>query len=62
MNNDLIEIHGDIRTTPLFWDCECDERYIHPAGEDVCPRCEARREDQPNSRANEVITQWLAGS
>lgn len=49
------EDHGDIMTTPDFWDCECKDDYIHPHSEKKCPKCKARREDQPDSRVNEVI-------
>lgn len=41
-------------TTPLFWDCECDEHYIHPKTENYCINCGAIRKDQPDSRVDEV--------
>lgn len=36
------------------WDCECDVRYIHPNGMLWCPFCRTRRNDQPQSRLEEV--------
>ena len=52
---DFIEKQGDIILTPLFWDCECEENYIHPASEAFCYVCGAVREESPDSRAIEVL-------
>ncbi len=43
-----------IITTPDFWDCECEENYIHPTYILYCIFCGANQFDQPNSRVNEV--------
>jgi hypothetical protein len=55
----LIEAHNIGRdtfyTTSLFWDCECEEMYIHPAFQDECILCGTRREDQPDARVDEVL-------
>jgi hypothetical protein len=51
----LIEAHGGFYTTPLFWDCECEEDYIHPATQEVCLACNTRREDAPDARVDEVF-------
>ena len=48
-------VHGGFYTTSLFWDCECEEDYIHPLWDDVCPACGSGRDDAPDSRINEVI-------
>jgi hypothetical protein len=42
-------------TTPLFWDCECEEDFIHPASESGCPRCGSQRERAPDARVDEVL-------
>lgn len=43
-------------TTDEFWDCECEKDYIHSHAElDICPRCAALKDDQPDSRKAEVI-------
>ena len=39
---------------PNFWDCECDEHYIHPGKYKKCPKCGARRDEMPDSRQNEI--------
>ena len=50
---------GDIFfTTSEYWDCECDCNYIHKQTENrdgFCNECGAIEEDQPDSRANEVM-------
>ncbi len=51
----LIEDHGGFYITPLFWDCECEEGYIHPASQEACPACNTRREDGPDARLDEVF-------
>lgn len=43
-----------IQLTPHFWDCECDERYIHHHSIPYCARCETFRDAQPDSRVEEV--------
>ncbi len=57
--NPLIEKHHDkgqvFYTTPLFWDCDCEMDYIHPASEPQCYVCQAWRDEQPNARVNEVL-------
>ena len=56
----LIEPHNIGRsdafyTTSLFWDCECEENYIHSFTEETCPACGATREEAPDARVNEVF-------
>lgn len=41
-------------TTSDFWDCECEEEYIHHSGQPCCTKCGAIREDCPDSRLSEV--------
>lgn len=43
-------------TTQYFWDCECEDWYIHPMEVKACSRCGAQQEDRPNSRTNEVLS------
>lgn len=45
---------GGITLDLMFWDCECLMNYIHPNIVSKCPICGAKKEDSPNSRANEV--------
>ncbi len=59
-DHSLIEAHTIGRdtfyTSSLFWDCECDEYYIHPVYQDECLMCSARREDQPDARVDEILS------
>lgn len=48
------DVTDDCMTTPAFWDCECEENYIHPRNESWCSRCGAKRDDQPDARLNEA--------
>lgn len=38
-----------------FWDCECEENFIHYKTITRCGSCCAKKEDQPSSRVNEVL-------
>ena len=42
------------RTTDLYWDCECEDSYIHPRSEEICGSCGTKREDGPDSHVSEV--------
>jgi hypothetical protein len=37
-----------------YWDCECEENFIHLINEKVCSVCNTRQENQPNSRESEI--------
>lgn len=49
-------------TTEEYWDCECEKDYIHSRFDRKCPKCGARREDQPNARVVEVLSAGLTMS
>jgi hypothetical protein len=44
----------EVITDPGFYDCECESDYIHPKGQ-VCPRCNADEDEQPDARVAELI-------
>ena len=44
----------DVQTTDEYWDCECEEEYIHPAEQPCCTKCGAIRGDCPDSRLAEI--------
>lgn len=48
-----------IKTTEQYWDCECAENFIHAAAVNHCPRCDTYRDEQPDSRGNEVLAAGL---
>lgn len=42
-------------TNQSYWDCECDEDYIHKKTEQKsCAKCDTFHEDQPDSRQHEI--------
>ena len=46
--------NGNI-TSDHYWDCECDEDYIHYKGNTVhCNKCDRHENDMPDSRLIEV--------
>lgn len=55
----LIERHSIGRdvfyTTPLFWDCECEEDYIHDCTCEDCPACGSTQAESPDARVDEVL-------
>ncbi|MEM6320456.1 MAG: hypothetical protein AAF960_22495 [Bacteroidota bacterium] len=45
----------EIITNPNYWDCECEENFIHPKTVTECPNgCEYDEEFSPDSRENEI--------
>ena len=56
----LIEQHNSGRdifyTTPLFWDCECEEDYIRAFLDEDCPVCKVTQAESPNARVDEVLS------
>jgi len=49
-----MEISNDVATDPLYWDCECEDHYIHRKDHKECKRCGCIEEDMPDSRVAEV--------
>jgi hypothetical protein len=50
---------NDCQTTTEYWDCDCLDDYIHHRTRDMCPHCVVYRDDQPDSRINEVKEKGL---
>lgn len=46
-------------TTPEFWDCSCESRYIHPRVHNFCPTCGAERDESSDARPEEVVRMEL---
>ena len=44
----------DVITDSDYWDCECDVNYIHTLFSTKCSLCRALKEDQPESRVEEI--------
>tara|TARA_Y100000004_G_C8932530_1_gene420668 strand:+ start:385 stop:540 length:156 start_codon:yes stop_codon:yes gene_type:complete len=44
-----------IKTNENYWDCECDEDYIHEkAKKKHCDKCNSLALNQPDSRQDEI--------
>lgn len=43
-----------VETTEKYWDCDCENNYIHPKSKERCSICGADRENSPDSMACEV--------
>jgi hypothetical protein len=51
----MLEKSGDIILTSQYWDCECENNFIHPVECAICPVCNSEKDDQPDSRVNEFF-------
>ncbi|MDA8338919.1 MAG: hypothetical protein M0Z70_06425 [Nitrospiraceae bacterium] len=47
---------GDIILNLDYWDCECENNFIHPISQQRCDSCGSVQEECPSSRENEVWT------
>lgn len=43
-----------VELTDKYWDCECEQDFIHSKNCDMCIYCGALKDEQPDSRVNEV--------
>ncbi len=51
----FVEQDDVTKTDENYWDCICDEQYIHNKETSItCPRCGSICEFQPDSRVNEI--------
>lgn len=49
-----IQLLGAMELNLDYWDCECENCWIHPIAQARCETCGADQEDWPSSRENEV--------
>lgn len=52
--NARIQYIGDIVLNLDYWDCECEEKFIHSINQQRCDICGSDQEESPSSRENEV--------
>jgi hypothetical protein len=45
---------GEPRTL-LAWECRCEEHFVHPASQEVCPACNTQRDEAPNATVRETL-------
>jgi hypothetical protein len=39
---------------PEYWDCKCDDNYIHKKPRNYCPRCGASESNSSDSWSHEI--------
>lgn len=44
----------NIELSDDFWDCECEENFIHQKSVPICDICNSHQEEQPDSRLEEI--------
>jgi hypothetical protein len=45
---------------PEYWDCKCDDNYIHKKPRNYCPSCGASENNSSDSWSHEVETLYNA--
>lgn len=61
----LEEMHQNCITTPNYWECECDDKYIHEkvgATEEHCVKCDSYEEDHADARLHDVLVNLRDGA
>jgi len=46
--------HGEPRTV-LSWECRCEDRFVHPASQEVCFACNTHREAACNATVRATL-------
>lgn len=58
----LQEMHQNCITTPNYWECECDDKYIHDKDDaTMCFKCNSNEEDYPDARLHDVLVNMRDG-
>lgn len=56
--NQFMPFKRTFETTGDYWNCRCKENYVRSKGIEVCKICNTNKSTQPNSTADEVISQF----
>lgn len=59
----LEEMHQNCTTTPNYWECDCDDKYIHSKEDNdmMCFKCNSNEEDYPDARLHDVLVNMRDG-
>jgi len=49
-------------TTFEFWECNCEDKYLHHHYETECPICKSIKDESPDARLYDVIENLLSDS
>lgn len=60
----LAGMHQNCVTTPTYWECDCDDKYIHEkkgTDEEHCDICGSYEEDHADARLHDVLVNLRDG-
>ena len=58
----LEEMHLNCTTTPNYWECDCDDKYIHDKDTALmCFKCNSNEEDYADARLHDVLVNMRDG-
>lgn len=56
------ETHQNCVTTPNYWECDCEDKYLHDKDEnEMCFKCNSNEEDQADARLHDVLHNMING-
>lgn len=61
----LAEMHQNCITTPNYWECDCDDEYIHEkvgANAEHCNECDSDEDDHADARLHDVLVNLRDGA
>jgi len=53
-HGERLQYVGDIVLNLDYWDCECENDFVHSISQQTCNVCGSEQEESPSSRENEV--------
>ena len=58
----LEEMHQNCITTPNYWECYCDDKYINDKDDaSMCFKCNSNEDDSPDARLHDVLVNMRDG-
>ena len=58
----LDNMNESCETTFEFWECECDDKFIHKHDEIECLHCNSIKDESPDARLYDVVQNLLSDS
>lgn len=56
----LDNMNESCETTFEFWECECEDMFLHTHDEAECPHCRSVKDESPDARLYDVIQNLLS--
>jgi Zn finger protein HypA/HybF involved in hydrogenase expression len=58
----LEEMHQENVTTPNYWECDCEDKYLNPVeGNIECEQCHVTADDALDARLHDVLVNMING-